>query len=116
MADNLDLLPVLTYDSTTIDGSKGLGDVLFGSGDTARSIRHFDVPVEKVEAQMTSLLKQVGRILSNARQSAGDLAGMELDEVELAVEISGQGEVSLLGIGGQAGASGAITLKFKRKP
>lgn len=42
-------------------------------------------------------------------------SGMRLDEVELSVEINGKGQVNLLGTGGEAGAKGAIVLKFKRK-
>jgi hypothetical protein len=38
---------------------------------------------------------------------------MCLDEVELAVEISAEGEVKLVA-GGKAAGRGAITLKFKR--
>ncbi len=40
---------------------------------------------------------------------------MRLEELELSVEINGEGKVSLLGNGGKAGAKGAITLKFKRR-
>lgn len=42
-------------------------------------------------------------------------SGMRLEEVELLVEINGKGQISLLGTGGEAGAKGAIVLKFKRK-
>ena len=40
---------------------------------------------------------------------------MRLEELELSVEINGEGQVTLLGNGGKAGAKRAITLKFKRK-
>jgi hypothetical protein len=39
---------------------------------------------------------------------------MHLDEIELSVEINGEGKVSLIGSGAKAGGKGAITLKFKR--
>jgi hypothetical protein len=39
---------------------------------------------------------------------------MQLEELELAIEISGEGQVSLLGTGGKAGAKGAIKHKLKR--
>ncbi|MEM9535595.1 MAG: hypothetical protein AAGA40_07980 [Cyanobacteria bacterium P01_E01_bin.45] len=66
-----------------------------------------------IEAQMTQLMKSMGSVLGRAKQSAGEIAGMELQEVELSVEINAEGKVSLIGVGGaQAGASGAITLKF----
>jgi hypothetical protein len=42
-------------------------------------------------------------------------SSMKLDEVELSVEINGKGQISLLGTGGEAGAKGAVKLKFKRR-
>jgi hypothetical protein len=41
-------------------------------------------------------------------------AGLALDEVELSVEINGQGQVSILGSSGTLSNRGAINLKFKR--
>jgi hypothetical protein len=38
---------------------------------------------------------------------------MELDEIELSVEVNGEGQLSLLGSGSKLGGKGAITLKFK---
>ncbi len=40
---------------------------------------------------------------------------MQLYEIELSVEINGEGQVNLLGTGGKVGTKGAIKLKFKRK-
>jgi len=40
---------------------------------------------------------------------------LQLEEIELSVEIGSNGKVSLLGIGGEASAKGAVKLKFKRK-
>lgn len=115
-----DRISILTYDGQAIaadEDSKGiLRDILSGaSQSSARAVRHFEVQMDVLEEQMTRLLKQVGTVLGKASQNAGEIAGMELDEVEISVEINGQGEVSLMGIGGQAGATGAMTLKFKRK-
>ncbi len=62
---------------------------------------------------MTVLLQQLGRVLSHAKQRAGELAGMELEEIELSLEINSEGQVSLLGSGVKAGGKGAMTLKFK---
>jgi len=38
-----------------------------------------------------------------------------LDEIELSVEVNGEGKISILGNGAQAGGKGAINLKFKRQ-
>ncbi|MDF5711051.1 MAG: hypothetical protein PUP90_26115 [Nostoc sp. S4] len=40
---------------------------------------------------------------------------MQLDEIELSVEISTEGEVKLIGNGAKAVSKGAIKLKFKRQ-
>jgi hypothetical protein len=83
------------------------------STEQGKGVGRVEVSAAVIEAQITKLLKGVGGILGRAKQSAGDIAGMELQEVELSVSINAAGEVSLLGIGGtQAGVEGAITLKF----
>lgn len=77
------------------------------------SRRAVPVKVDKLEAGVTEFLQLVGRVFSHAKQTAGDLPGMELDEVELSVEVNGEGQLRLLGSGGKVGGKGAITLKFK---
>ncbi|MGB3493005.1 MAG: hypothetical protein WBA57_09780 [Elainellaceae cyanobacterium] len=124
-----EFIPVITYvtpsqaaDPYNSPPSKGvLDDALTdrprdGSRPPEKAIGRVPISAKKLEDQMTQLLKSVGGVLGNAKDRAGDLAGMELEEVELSVEISGEGEVNLMGLGGiQGGASGAITLKFVRK-
>jgi hypothetical protein len=72
------------------------------------------VPVEKLEQGMVDFLDTMGRVLKQAQKKASELGGMELDEVELSVEVNGEGQLSLLGSGTKVGGSGALTLKFKR--
>lgn len=121
-------IPIITYvepSHSTTDPtrlSKGtLGDTIdtprsgTRSPVTEKGIGQVNIPAKRLEDQMTHLLKSMGSVLSNARQRAGEIAGMELDSIELSVEINAEGQVSLMGIGGaQAGASGAITLTFTR--
>ena len=84
-----------------------------GSAGASKGIGSVQVSAQTIQRELTKLMKSMGSALGQARQDAGDLAGMELQEVELSVQISAEGKVSLMGIGGtQAGASGAITLKF----
>lgn len=78
------------------------------------SRRGVPVRAEQLEQGMTDFLHVLGRVFRQAQQQTGELAGMELDEVELSVEINGEGQVSLLGTGGKMGGKGAMTLKFKR--
>jgi len=63
-----------------------------------------------LKQQMSGLLKVVGSLFEEAEQQTG----MQLTEVELSVEISGEGEVSLVGNGAKLGNQGGITLKFTR--
>ncbi|MBE9052967.1 hypothetical protein IQ243_21585 [Nostocales cyanobacterium LEGE 11386] len=82
--------------------SKGVGDAV-------------PVSAEKLEQNMTSFLQVIGRLFSRAEQQAKVNSGMQLDAIELSVEISGEGEVKLIGSGVKTGAKGAIKLTFKRQ-
>jgi hypothetical protein len=76
--------------------------------------RGVPVRAEQLEQGMTDFLQVLGQVFRHAQQRTGELAGMELDEVELAIEINGEGQVSLLGMGAKMAGKGAMTLKFKR--
>ncbi len=71
------------------------------------------VPLDAValKVQMQGLLQVVGDVFDQANQQSG----LQLDQVELAVEINAEGQVSLLGSGGKLADRGAIKLMFKRK-
>ncbi|MCC5630749.1 hypothetical protein LC613_23235 [Nostoc sphaeroides CHAB 2801] len=88
-----------TRDTT---GSKGVGDAV-------------KVSAQTLEQNMTHFLKLVGSLFSQAEQQAKVNSKMQLDEIELSVEISADGEVKLIGSGVKAGSKGAIKLKFKRQ-
>jgi hypothetical protein len=70
------------------------------------------VPLDAValKAQMQGLLQVVGDVFDQASLQSD----LQLDEIELAVEINAEGQVSLLGNGGRLADKGAIKLKFKR--
>lgn len=72
------------------------------------------VSVSELEHKMSHFLQSVGRIFQQAEHQVASSLPMQLDEIELSVEISGEGEIKLMGTGGKAGGKGAITLKFKR--
>lgn len=118
--DKISLITYLPQESQTNATGKGpLAEAIAGQqlssslGDQSKGIGRVEVSAAAIERQMTQLLTNVGGILNRARQNAGEMAGMELQEVEISVAINAAGEVSLLGIGGaQAGVQGAITLKF----
>lgn len=70
------------------------------------------VDVSKLKLEMQGFLKAMREMLDEADPPGTKI---RLDEVELSVEINGEGQVSLFGIGGKAGGKGAMTFKFKRK-
>lgn len=70
------------------------------------------VEVEKLKREMKGFLQAMREMLDEAEEPKSK---MQLDEVELAVEINGEGQVSLFGCGGKAGGKGGMTFKFKRK-
>jgi len=63
-----------------------------------------------LKTQMSGLLQ----VVSDVFDQASHQTGLQLDEVELSVEISAQGQVSIMGNGGSLSDKGAIKLKFKR--
>jgi hypothetical protein len=70
------------------------------------------VEVAKLKKEMTEFLRAMQQLLDEAEQPNSK---MQLDEVQLSVEINGEGQVSLFGIGGKVGNKGGMTFKFKRK-
>lgn len=82
--------------------SRGVGDAV-------------KVSAEKLEEEMTRFLQVLGKVFSQAEAQAKVNSKMQLDQIELSVEISGEGEVKLLGSGAKAGGKSAIKLTFKRK-
>ena len=72
------------------------------------------ISVQKLEQEMANFLSMVNQLFNQAEQQANKKSGIQLDEIELSVEISGEGEVKLIGTGAKAAGKGAIKLKFKR--
>lgn len=72
------------------------------------------VSTQKLEAEMSRFLQIVSGVFSRAEKQVNPQSGLKLDEIEVSVEINGEGEVKLLGTGGKVGTKGGITLKFKR--
>lgn len=72
-----------------------------------------EISVDKLEQEMGRFLHIVGRLFQRAEVEVEKKSRMRLDEIELSVEINGEGKISLIGSGAKAGGKGAITLKFK---
>ena len=68
-----------------------------------QAIGEFEVKVDTLEAEMGHLMDVVQRLLTRAeKQSQSEIA---LDEIELAVEVNGEGKISIWGTGAQAGGN-----------
>lgn len=105
--------------SSNNDGSKGIS--LENPWNTSnresvpmRTLIGVEVSIPKLQAEMAKFY-QVIDLLFYQTQQHNLQSGLQLSEVELSVEINGEGQVKLMGIGGKAGTKGAITLKFKKQ-
>lgn len=96
--------------SVPIEGQRGWGEEVRKRISSLKEVR---LPVSQLEHNMAQFLQLIGRLFKQVDQEVGSESGMKLDEVELSVEISGEGEVKLVA-GGKAAGKGAIKLKFTR--
>ncbi|MGK7875068.1 MAG: hypothetical protein AB4426_17750 [Xenococcaceae cyanobacterium] len=110
---------IITDETTTVsdtDGGKSGTDIgadyTQPATDTKPGKKQTRIKAEDLKQNVTEFLEVVEEAFDQAEKPSSKI---QLDELELSVEINGKGKVSLLGTGGEAGASGAIKLKFKRK-
>lgn len=69
------------------------------------------VNAEDLKREIGNLLAVVGDVFNQAR----DETGLSLEEIELSIEVSSEGQISILGSGGKIGGSGGIKLSFRRQ-
>ncbi len=79
---------------------------------TESSRKRFQVKAEDLKREMSEFLKVIEDVFD---QTDRETSNVKLKEIELSVEINGEGQINLLGIGGKAGSKGAIKLKLVRK-
>ena len=103
----------IVTDETAIEegGKSGIDRGADYESDERKSRKRSRLSAEDLKQNMGEFLDVVEEAFESTEKPE---SGMRLDEVELSVEINGKGQVSLLGTGGEAGAKGAIKLKFKR--
>jgi hypothetical protein len=95
--------------STDRDGGFGTPETV----ETTRTVtrrKRVSLDAQALKTQMESMLAIVNDLFSQADAATG----LRLDEVELSVEISAEGQLSIVGNGGKLGNTGGITLKFTR--
>jgi hypothetical protein len=98
-------------------GGRSAEDVGGGFGSSVvqqvrRSLtQRVQVNAEDLKREIGNLLSVVGDVFDQARTETG----LSLEEVELSIEVSSEGQISILGSGGKIGGSGGIKLSFKRQ-
>ena len=104
---------------TVTRGGRGGGDIGGRLGaqitETTEVVitRRKAVDVSKLKQEMQGFMQAMREMLDEADEPESKI---QLNEIELSVEINGEGQISLFGIGGgKAGGKGAMTFKFKRK-
>jgi hypothetical protein len=118
MSDNQDTIWILTEDDISpseSEGSKG-GDNYRSpwSQVQEKSAQGIKISAQQLEERMSNFMKVINKIFKRADEEVERESGMRLDEISLSVEITGEGEIKLVGSGGKVGSKGAIALKFKR--
>ncbi len=103
---------ILTESGPTDTGARDGLDV--GGGFGPRSVegpfRLISLGADGLRAQLANLVEVVEYVFDQT----SDESGVSLDQIELGIEISSEGQISILGTGGKAGGRGAIKLNFKR--
>jgi len=72
---------------------------------------------QRVQIDAEDLKREVGNLLTvvgDVFDRASNETGLSLEEVELSIEVSSEGQISIFGSGGKIGGSGGIKLSFKR--
>lgn len=95
-------------------GPRGSGRSRNPYAPEAIAARGVEVSADVLEARMSGFLEGIGQMFRNAQNKIAN-TGLELSEIELTIEISGKGEIKLIGSGGEAAAKGAVKLKFTRQ-
>lgn len=92
-------------------GSSGYSDR--GLLDTAGKIfgRRVELPAEELATNLNSFFAAMNDIVAKLPVCLGEF---KMEEITLSVEISAKGTVSLLGTGGELGATGGLTFTLKR--
>lgn len=111
--------------TTTISGARSSGDTggLLGRKTTEEQIivtkekdklviTRRKVEVTKLKQEMRGFIQAMRECLDEADDPDSKI---RLDEVEVSVEVNGEGQLSLFGTGGKVGGKGSLTFKFKRQ-
>ncbi|AFY39354.1 hypothetical protein Lepto7376_3117 [[Leptolyngbya] sp. PCC 7376] len=76
-----------------------------------KKLKRVPIDAKLLKAQMSGMIATLETLFEEAEHKKG----LSLSEVQLSVEINGEGEVSILGSGATLGNTGAITMTFTRQ-
>lgn len=99
------------------EGGRSSEDVGGGFGSslvqqTRKSLtQRVQINADDLKREIGNLLAVVGDVFDQARSEVG----LSLEEVELSIEVSSEGQISILGSGGKISGTGGIKLSFKRQ-
>ena len=86
--------------------------VILVSAETAtRSRASRELPLEQLSTNVNIFIGHLGQIVDNVPPT---LRSYDLEEISFTAEVSGKGELSLLGSGVSLGAKGGLKFTFKR--
>ena len=100
-----------------VEGARSSEDIGGGFGSslvqqTRKTLtQRVQISAEDLKREIGNLLAVVGEVFDQARPEAG----LSLEDVELSIEISSEGQISILGSGGKISGTGGIKLTFKRQ-
>ncbi len=101
-----------------VEGGRGSEDVGGGFGSSAvQAVRksltqRVQISADELKQQIGNLIGVVGEVFDQSHKQTA----LSLEQVELSIEVSSEGQVSILGSGGKLEGKGGIKLCFKRKP
>jgi hypothetical protein len=72
-----------------------------------------EIPIEVFRHRVESFVTAMGDVIGNLAAAAGEY---QLDQVQVTVEVSAKGRVSLLGTGAELAGKGGLTFTFKKPP
>ncbi|MEL7377439.1 MAG: hypothetical protein AAFN65_10800 [Bacteroidota bacterium] len=72
-----------------------------------------ELKVQELSGNLKTFLSNLDKVMAQMNTKVG---GFEVDEMEIYVEISAEGKISLLGTGVQSSAMGGVKLILRRPP
>jgi hypothetical protein len=75
------------------------------------TLRRTEVSAPDLQENLKKFLTAMGSVLEGQEEKIG---GFHVEELEIEVEVSAEGEVRLFGTGGKIGGKGSLTLRLRR--